>query len=993
MFSIQLLGGASIRGENGALHGRMTHRHRLALLALLATSHPRSVARDRLVALLWPEAETERARKLLNQAVHALRKALGEHAILSVRDELQLVVGVVECDVIVFENAFKAGELERAVALYAGPFLDGFFLSDAPEFERWAERERERLRLAYCQALEGLAEEAAAREDWCPAAEWWRRLAVEEPYNSRVTLRLMQALEAAGDRAGALQQARVHALLLEEEFEAEPDPQVSALAERLRTMPIAPVESRLAQRGTRYNGPRRPAAPPPRPLDPTATRPRGTGAYLRRRRGAAAVAAAVLVLGVLGVSAVLFERRPPGSDLDLEVVAVLPFRVGGADPASGYLREGMVDLMAAMFAGDRGLRAVDPRSLLSSWRRAVGDATQDLPPDAESRLAAELGAGRMLVGEVASPPGQVVLTASLLDVSTGTPVASAVVSGPPDSLLVLVERLAVQLEARHAGEPEDRLPRLTSTSIAAVRAYLTGRAAYRGGENQRAYVELERAIALDSTFAIAALALLGSYVWSSGDAPVARAAALAWSLHDRLSARDRALLEGMVGPVPVETTGPATWFTGQLLEARRRAALAAPDTPEAWLMLGDALFHWGRFHAIEAWEERAEAALRRALELDSAFVAPLVHLVELAATRGDTAEVRARRNLYLARDSTGEQVEFIRWRSAIALGETPEFTYEPAQLERLPIESLVRMVTAVRTDAVGLDEAPYIARTLAARLSRAGEGVVDPRPAWGPLIAYTLDRGRPSEAVAFVERLAPHQKARAHVLNALYWDGDPSAAAHATEELARQARQELANRDPSARGLNGLCIWEQWRLAHGEVSTASRAIARLNATDYPGDQLCALILGALLALATDNARQAAAAEELESFLLGTGVLGGPSYEYANLVLARVHEARGDAHAALAALRRRGGRHPWGLYLSTYLREEGRLAAQVGDEGAVRAYRHYLALRSAPEPTLQSRVAQVREEFARLEQDRRWQRAQMALTPAPRRRPATAVTGP
>jgi tetratricopeptide (TPR) repeat protein len=697
----------------------------------------------------------------------------------------------------------------------------------------------------------------------------------------------------------------------------------------------------------------------------------GTATFLRSSRGAAAGIVALLVLGVLGVVAQRFVRRASNPVLDPAVVAVLPFRVGGADPAIGYLREGMVDLLAAMFAGDLGLRAVDSRTLLSSWHRATDDDARDLPRDAARRMAAGLGAGRMLVGEVASPPGQMVLTASLLDVATGTTVASAVVGGPPDSLLVLVERLAVQLEARHAGEPEDRLPRLTSTSLGAVRAYLAGRAAYRRGEYQRAHAELERAIALDSTFAIAALALLGSQIWSSGDAPVARAAALAWSLHDRLSSRDRALLEGMVGPVAVEATGPATWFTGQLLEARRRAAVAAPDTPEAWLMLGDALFHWGRFHAIEAWEDRAEAALRRAVELDSAFAPPLVHLVELAATRGDTAEVRARRSRYLALDSTGEQLDFVRWRSAVALGETRPSSDPPAQVERIPIESLVRMLTAVRTDAAGLEDAPHIARALASRLSRSGEGVVYAGAAWGPLIAYTLDRGRPRDAVAFVERQPPRQKDRTHLLNALYWDGDPDAAAQAWQETARQARQELENSDPGARGLNGLCVWEQWRLVHGEVGTASRAIARLNATDYPGDRLCALILGALLAVTADSARRAAAAEELESFLLGTGVIGGPAYEYANLVLARVHEARGDARAALAAVRRRGGRHPWGLYLSTYLREEGRLAAQVGDrEGAIAAYRHYLALRSEPEPRLHAGVAQVAQELARLEQTRR-----------------------
>jgi hypothetical protein len=52
---------------------------------------------------------------------------------------------------------------------------------------------------------------------------------------------------------------------------------------------------------------------------------------------------------------------------------------------------------------------------------------------------------------------------------------------------------------------------------------------------------------------------------------------------------------------------------------------------------------------------------------------------------------------------------------------------------------------------------------------------------------------------------------------------------------------------------------------------------------------------------------------------------------------------------------------------TQLREEGRLAALAGDrEGAIRAYRHYLALRSEPEPAVRDQVAAVRGELRRLE---------------------------
>ena len=132
-----------------------------------------------------------------------------------------------------------AGELERAIGLYTGPFLDGFHLPGASEFEHWADGERDRLRRSYSRSLESLAQAAEERREWRSAVERWRGLVSEEPYDARLTLRLMRALEGAGDRAGALQQARLHTSLLQQEFGAGPDPDVVALADRLRIMATA----------------------------------------------------------------------------------------------------------------------------------------------------------------------------------------------------------------------------------------------------------------------------------------------------------------------------------------------------------------------------------------------------------------------------------------------------------------------------------------------------------------------------------------------------------------------------------------------------------------------------------------------------------------------------------------------------------------------------------------------------------------------------------
>lgn len=260
VFTLRLLGGLSLDGDGASLTGPAVQRHRLGLLALLAVARSRAPTRDKLMALLWPERDTERARGLLNQAVHVLRRTLGADALLSTGEELQLNPGVVSCDVTAFEDAVTAGELERAAALYGGPFLDGFFLSDAPEFERWVERERERVAAAFAGVLESLAEKAGAQKDWRRAAECWKRRVAHDPYDSRVVARLMLALEASGNRGAAILQAEAHQRVLREDLGLESSPEVLALAERLRSEPAGsgpwlPPESTAAPASL-------PAAPP-----------------------------------------------------------------------------------------------------------------------------------------------------------------------------------------------------------------------------------------------------------------------------------------------------------------------------------------------------------------------------------------------------------------------------------------------------------------------------------------------------------------------------------------------------------------------------------------------------------------------------------------------------------------------------------------------------------------------------------------------------------
>jgi TolB-like protein len=145
----------------------------------------------------------------------------------------------VSCDAPEFRLARQAGDLVGTVALYGGPFLDGFFLTGSPEFDRWMENERAGFAREYEEALETLAAEAVIRGDVRRAVEWWQQLADHDPLSSRVTVHLMSALAAAGSRAGALERARTYQELIHQELEAAPNPAVVALAERLRQHPAS----------------------------------------------------------------------------------------------------------------------------------------------------------------------------------------------------------------------------------------------------------------------------------------------------------------------------------------------------------------------------------------------------------------------------------------------------------------------------------------------------------------------------------------------------------------------------------------------------------------------------------------------------------------------------------------------------------------------------------------------------------------------------------
>lgn len=701
MYRLLLFGGISLEGPDGPVSGPVGQRQRLGLLAVLAASRPGHVSRAKLVGLFWPERPEEKARHSLANSLYLIRKEMGEDAIQETGGGLRLNPDVVWCDVSAFRDALarsgagsdpfgQPADLEEAVALYRGPLLDGFYVPDAPDFERWADAERRRLADRYGNALETLAEDAEARESWALAVDRWKRRAAHEPTNSRVVLRLMEALTAAGNRAGAVEQARAHEALLREELGVGLPSEVTAALEALETTTGGPVPpptargspstSREAEgeptseavaagpgrrsRAARGHGPRTvPAEENDRALADAPDSPVGVGrtaegSSRRLLTGSAVVAA--IVLGVaLAVPRVFPPDAAPGRPVAEGVsgttLVVLPFTVRGSDRLA-YLSEGMVDLLSTALDDAGELRAVDPHALLGFLHRrgAVTD------PDEAAEVARHFGAGIYLRGSLVAAGDRIRASAVLYNVE-GSQVGQARATVDDERrLLEVVDALSRQLLATGIGGPETRLSKLaavTTRSLPALREYLRGENAYRANRFDSATVAYRRAASGDSTFALAHYRLAVAGAYATADVDVEAAIGRALRHRDRLADRDRALLEAH-----------DAFLRGAPREAERRLREIVgryPSDVEAWYSLGRLLL-WHVPVLVRSTSE-LRAVEERVLALDPENAKALYELSWVASMEGRHDEAVAHLERFLQLAGEGDQAAARRAGLAYAL--------------------------------------------------------------------------------------------------------------------------------------------------------------------------------------------------------------------------------------------------------------------------------------------------------------------------------------
>jgi tetratricopeptide (TPR) repeat protein len=545
----------------------------------------------------------------------------------------------------------------------------------------------------------------------------------------------------------------------------------------------------------------------------------------------------------------------------------------------------------------------------------------------------------------------------LYDADGGTTVAAARADARAGtSAATLSDQLAIELLARAAGESEDRIPQLVEHPINAVRGYIAGQLAYRGARYAAAERLYAAALADDSSFGAAGLGLAMANSWTviNEHYGIGRDAALRHA--SGLSDRDRAFAEAFFGPDPaLGRRLPAPVY----LKRWEDLVEKYPDWTEAWYQLGDRYYHYGNLSGLSDADERALTDFRRALSQDSTFVAPLNHLVELYAARGNVAEVRMASDRYFrANPGVNRDRSAIGWETAMTLGDGDWLRRIRAQLDSMQPEELTRIGWV--TDANGWPRAD--AERAAAVANRVAGTASEHEKALILAFALALNAGDAAGAHAAAIALGgqfPDRPVGAlwDLYAGLFGDGDTALASRAARDLGAFARTP-ASGDHVRRDQAHLaaCLVGYWHLTRGDVSQARSALALVRGDLRAEDnnfarrngEVCAGMLSAAVGVRSGAPDAAARVAQLDTMLLEQRVPPHAILEAATVVSARLHAALGDTAGALIAAHRREHLTGDPLFLSTELREQARYAAALGDrDEAARATAHLDALRRVP----------------------------------------------
>ncbi|MFQ5419725.1 MAG: BTAD domain-containing putative transcriptional regulator, partial [Anaerolineae bacterium] len=247
--TIQTLGTFHVERDGRAIRSFESNKVRMLLAYLAVDGGGRAHSREKLAALFWPEHANGRAP--LRRALANLRRAIHDQQTdppyllinrqtLQINPDANIWLDVNEFNRLQSNADATAAELETAVSLFTGSFLEGLNLSGCLELEEWLLLQRESLARRLVEALASLIQVFVSQSQYTQALPHARRLVEIEPWQEQGHRQVMRLLAYTGQRGAALAQFETCRQFMADSLGVEPEQETLALAEQIRRSNLLP---------------------------------------------------------------------------------------------------------------------------------------------------------------------------------------------------------------------------------------------------------------------------------------------------------------------------------------------------------------------------------------------------------------------------------------------------------------------------------------------------------------------------------------------------------------------------------------------------------------------------------------------------------------------------------------------------------------------------------------------------------------------------------
>ncbi|MGH7469445.1 MAG: hypothetical protein ACRENP_15955 [Longimicrobiales bacterium] len=513
---------------------------------------------------------------------------------------------------------------------------------------------------------------------------------------------------------------------------------------------------------------------------PSGTTVLNAPALRRRMQIISLVVIGVMVTAAGGLGAVRSRLGEPRTDDGRIGVAVFPFRAVGLE--GGEWSEGIADLLTTTMDGTAGLRVVDPWALWQGLRERPDALASSPDPTEASALGRAAGARRIVLGSAVAAGDEVRLSVRVYDPRFARPLDTFALSGARANMTELVERLAVQVITRAWDESAlPGVPRLepnATRSPEALKAYLEAKMAMRRGLPDSAAAAIDRAITLDSTFALAlvdAVAIRSWHLFMTGQPYAGFFPLLDRAERHADSVSERTRLRLQATRASIQTRGK------EASDALQRIIGIDSTDLSAWSFLAYVRQVYGWQYGASL--EEAVQAADRVVTLDPNYVPGLVARAWLRSEQADSMDIRLLADRLL---SAGPNIPMARNTARammVVTGSEASFAELSRELVSAPPGEWIVPYRWLRS------QHPERAEALLAAL-RAHASTAPPRPQ-GEDARLRIAEGRPISADSMVRAYDANEPAvfwpvlRLLATSALAETGNLTVARRAVGELER----------------------------------------------------------------------------------------------------------------------------------------------------------------------------------------------------------------